>query len=107
MNRIQFLIVTSASGLLAVLLLAQILLVRQSNFEQNRLIAAQQFVTQAQGFQGNLKQLAVRIYQVSQQTQDQGLKDLLARQQINFTPNQGDGSTPAATPAPDANAPTH
>jgi len=74
MNRIQFLIVTIASGVFVALLLTHILLVRQINFEQNRLIAAQQFVAQAQGFQGNLKQLAVRIYQVGQQSQDQGLK---------------------------------
>jgi len=105
MNRIQFLIVTSASGLLALLLLSHILLVRQNNFAQNRLLAAQQFVTQAHGIEGNLKQLALRIYQLGQQSQDQGLKDLLVRQQITFTQNQNAGaaSAPAATPSQPSN----
>lgn len=88
------------SGLIVVLLLAQILLARQNNFEQNRLSQAQQIVTQAQGFQANLKQLAMRIYQLSQQTQDQGLKDLLVRQQITFNSNQSSGngsSSPSET----------
>lgn len=95
------------SGLIVVLLLAQILLARQNNFEQNRLSQAQLIVTQAQAFQSNLKQLAVRIYQVSQQTQDQGLKDLLVRQQISFNPSQSpDNSSSAPTPSP-APTPTH
>ncbi len=102
MNRIQFWSLNALSGLVVVLLLAQILLVRQSNFEQNRLALAQQAVTQGQAFSGNLKQLALRIVQVSQQTNDQALKDLLARQQISFTPNadSGSGSAPSSTPAP-------
>jgi hypothetical protein len=52
--------------------------------------------------------LAMRIVQVSQQTNDQALKDLLARQQISFTPttqDSGSGSSSSA-PAP-APAPTH
>lgn len=108
MNRIQFWSLNALSGLVVVLLLAQILLVRQSNFEQNRLALAQQALSQGQAFQGNLKQLAMRIVQVSQQTNDQALKDLLARQQISFTPttqDSGSGSSSSA-PAP-APAPTH
>ncbi len=101
MNRIQFLVLTSLSGVVALLLLLHIYLVRQSNFEQNRLAAAQQVVNQGQALQGNLKQLAIRIYQDSQKTQDPGLKELLDRQQIKFTPNgeSGDGTTAAPAPA--------
>ena len=67
------------------LLIGDIFLVRQTNFEQNRLAAAQQAINQGQTFQGNLKQLAVRIFQDSQKGGgDQGLKELLARQQITY-----------------------
>lgn len=97
MNRIQFWVLTGLSVLVALLLVAHIFLVRQCNFEQNRLTLAQQALTQGQAFQGNLKQLAMRIIQVSQQSQDQGLKDLLARQQISFTPaaDANGGAAPA------------
>jgi hypothetical protein len=99
MNRIQFFVLTGLSSLVVLLLIGHIFLTRQNNFEQNRLAAAQQVINQGQAFQGNLKQLAVRIYQDSQKTQDQGLKDLLARQQITYAP------TPEGANAPDATVP--
>lgn len=105
MNRIQFFILTSLSGLVALLLVLNIFLVRSTNFEQNRLAAAQQVVTQGQAFEGNLKQLAIRIFQDSQKTQDPGLKEILDRQQIKFTPNadnSGGTDNSSATPAPAA-----
>ena len=102
MNRIQFFILTGLSSLVVLLLIGHILLVRQTNFEQNRLAAAQQVINQAQAFQGNLKQLAVRIYQDSQKTQDPGLKELLDRQQIKYTPaTEGTNATESpASPTP-------
>src|SRR6202012_6190521 len=103
MNRIQFFLLTGLSSLIVLLLLGHILLVRQANFEQNRLAMAQQALTQGQAFQNNLKQLATRIVADSQKTQDQGLKDLLARQQITFSPNTNAANNPAAPssmPAP-------
>jgi len=99
MNRIQFFVLTGLSSLVVLLLIGHILLVRQTNFEQNRLAAAQQVINQGQAFQGNLKQLAVRIYQDSQKTQDPGLKELLDRQQIKYNP------PPESTPATDSPAP--
>jgi hypothetical protein len=103
MNRIQFFILTGLSSLIFLLLIGHIILVRQTNFQQNRAAVAQQIVNQGQVFQGNLKQLAVRIYQDSQKSGDQGLKDLLARQQISYTPNtEGAG---AEAPAPSTNTP--
>jgi hypothetical protein len=102
MNRIQFFVLTGMSSLVVLLLIGQIFLVREATYEQNRLGLAQQNITQAQAFQANLKQLAVRIFQDSQKSGDQGLKDLLARQQISYTP--GPQSTNATeSPA----APTH
>jgi uncharacterized protein YpmS len=98
MNRIQFFLLVGLSSLIVLLLIGHILLVRQTNFEQNRPAMAQQALQQGQAFQNNLKQLATRIVQDSQKTQDQGLKDLLTRQQISFTAN-AENSNPPATPA--------
>ena len=107
MNRIQFFVLTGLSSLVVLLLIGHIFLTRQNNFEQNRLAAAQQAINQGQAFQGNLKQLAVRIYQDSQKTQDQGLKDLLARQQITYsTTPEGSTNAPEAT-VPTAPSATH
>src|SRR5476649_2732555 len=106
MNRIQFFVLTGLSSLVVLLLLGNILLIRQNNFEQNRLAQAQQIVNQGQSLQGNLKQLALRIYQDSQKTQDAGLKELLDRQQIKI--NAGPQTPPPAdSPAPSPAPSTH
>jgi competence protein ComGC len=109
MNRIQFFVLTGLSSLIVLLLIGHIFLVRQTNFEQNRLAAAQQVINQGQAFQGNLKQLAVRIFQDSQKTQDPGLKDLLTRQQITYTaPTESTNSTESpASPTPSTPSSTH
>jgi len=99
MNRIQFFVLTGLSSLVLLLLIGHIFLVRQATIEQNRLAQAQQIINQAQVFQGNLKQLAVRIFQDSQKSQDPGLKELLERQQIKYTP-AGDTTNALETPAP-------
>jgi hypothetical protein len=102
MNRIQFFVLIGLSSLVVLLLVGDIFLVRQTNFEQNRLAAAQQAINQGQTFQGNLKQLAVRIYQDSQKNGgDQGLKDLLARQQITYNA-AAPGETPEQSVPPAA-----
>ncbi len=104
MNRIQFFVLVGLSSLVVLLLVGHIALVRQTNFEQNRLAAAQQVINQGQTFQGNLKQLAVRIFQDSQKTGDQGLKDLLQRQQISYNPTPAEAPEPSVpTSAPAAN----
>ena|SRR5476651_1029614 len=105
MNRIQFFVLTGLSSLVALFLIGHIFLVRQTNFEQNRLAAAQQVVSQGQALKGNLQQLALRVYQDSQKTQDQGLKDLLTRQQIQYTPS-ADGTNATESPVPPT-PPTH
>ena len=110
MNRIQFFILTGLSSLVLLLLVGQLFLMRQVNIDQSILSQAQQKVSQAQAFQGNLKQLAVRIYQDSQKSGDPGLKDLLVRQQITYTPPpQGTNATetPAAPAAEPTTSPTH
>ena len=86
MNRIQFFILTGLSSLIALLLIGHIFLERQATYEQALFNQAQQTVSVGQASQGMVKQLALRIFQDGQKTQDQGLKDLLMRQQITYTP---------------------
>jgi hypothetical protein len=99
MNRIQFFVLTGLSSLVLLLLLGHIYLVHTVSFDQGQLNAVQQRVTQAQSFQENLKQLAVRIYQDAQKTQDPGLKELLDRQQIKYTPAASTNSADTSAPA--------
>jgi len=83
------------------LLIGHIFLSRQIGTDQNILAQAQREVSQGQAFQGNLKQLAVRIFQDSQKTQDAGLRDLLTRQQITFTAGPANtNATDTAVPPP-------
>jgi len=86
MNRIQFFILTGLSSLIALLLIGHIFLQRQATYEQALYSQAQQAVSVGQASQAMMKQLALRIFQDSQKTQDQALKDLLTRQQITYTP---------------------
>lgn len=103
MNRTSFWILTYLSSVIAILLILQIIFVRITTYDQARLVQRQQLVSEGQSFDLHVRQVAARIYQVSQQTQDQGLKDLLTRQQITIAPN-----TDATTNAQPATAPaTH
>jgi hypothetical protein len=106
MNRIQFFLLTGLSSLAVLLFIGHILLVRQTNFEQNRLAQAQQVINQGQAFSGNLKQLAQRIVLDSQKTGDQGLKDLLVRQQITYSPTP-ESANSTESPAPPTSPSTH
>jgi hypothetical protein len=96
MNRIQFFVLTGLSTVLALLLIGQIALSYSVGHSQNDWTRIQATVQQGNIFQNDLKQLAVRIYSDSTRTTDQGLKDLLARQQITYTPTTNATETPAA-----------
>ena len=96
MNRIQFFVLTGLSSLLALLAIGHILLTVAVGRGQANWAAAQQVVQQGNVFQSDLKQLAIRIYSDSNRTADPGLKDLLARQQITYTPGTNSTETPAA-----------
>jgi hypothetical protein len=106
MNRIQFFVLTGLSTLVVLLLAGNILLSRQVAIDQGKFSQAQQAVQQGQVFQGDLKQLAVRIFSDSQKTQDPALKELLQRNQITYTPNspEANGSSSntgtSSVPAP-------
>ncbi len=104
MNRIQFYILTGLSSLLALLLVGQIALSVAVGSSQARWTAAQEAVQQGNVFQNDLKQLAIRIYTDSNRTSDPALKDLLAREQITYTPASTNSTE---TPAAPASTPTH
>ena len=94
MTRTQHWILLAGSCLVVLFLLLQIVFARQAQYAQARLLTAQQVITDGRNCDVRLRQLAAHIYQLSQQTQDQGLKDILARQQITVQ------SPPATTAAP-------
>jgi hypothetical protein len=98
MNRIQFWILTTFSVLVVLLLVGQVVLGRLTETARLHVAAAQQVISRGEASQSMLKQLAARIYQDAEKTQDQGLKDLVSREQISFNPsnaNSGGASSPA------------
>ncbi len=101
MNRIQFFVLTGLSSLVTLLLLAHIALAYEVNKEQTQVAGAQQFLNLGNAAKTELQQIAVRVWQDSQRTNDPGLKDLLARQQITYQPPANTNAT--ETPA----TPTH
>lgn len=107
MNRIQFFILTGLSILVLVLLIGNIILVRQTNNEQALFNQAQQTVSLGKASKAMVGEVARSIYQYSQKTQDQGLKDILIRQGINTTGTPGANATESPAPPAAAPASTH
>lgn len=95
MNRNQYWVLLAGSCLVVLFLVLQIISAHSAQYAQARVMAAQQVITEGRSCDARMRQLAARVYQVSQQTQDQGLKDLLVRQQISFTPPTGTAGAPA------------
>lgn len=104
MNRLQFIIVTSLSGVIAFCIFLQIVLVRISANDDQMARDDQAKLQQGQLCFTRLQQIAGRIAQVAQQQDDQQLKDLLQRQniQIKPAPAASNAPAPAATAAPAA-----
>jgi hypothetical protein len=90
--------------LVAVFLGLQAIYAKLSQHSQLEVVAAQQTIQEGQASEQRRRQLAVRIYQVAQQNQDQALRDLLTRQGITIKVNpQADSAAapaPGTTPAP-------
>jgi hypothetical protein len=104
MNRVQFIIVTTLSGIVALCIFLQIIFVRLLGADQSRLRDTEQALQAGQNDFNHLQQIATSVAQLAQQQNDQALRDLLARQQIQIkAPDQGNASAPA--PAPAAPAP--
>ncbi len=89
----------SLSSLIALLLLLQIVFVRITSADQVQLLKRQQLISQGQQSDRSVRELAARIYQLSQQTNDTALKDLLTRQQITITPPSDASTNAASAPA--------
>ncbi|HUB66781.1 MAG TPA: hypothetical protein VL981_04785 [Candidatus Methylacidiphilales bacterium] len=112
MNRNEFLIITGLSSLVAVLLIVQIIFAHLASNEQTQLMQAQQFINRGQVSVNNLRQVALLVAEYTARTGDQGLKDLMTRQNISIKPNQnaapsgGAEAAPAPAPAP-SSTPTH
>ena len=106
MNRLQFIIVTSLSGVVALCIFLQIIFVRISAGDDQRAREAQAQIQQGQLCLTRLQQIAGRIAQVAQQQDDQELKDLLTRQNIKVKPPTTDTTT-TPTPAPADRDPGH
>ncbi len=96
MNRIQFFVLTGLSSLLVLLLAGHIALIVAVNHAQLTWSGAQVEVNKGNVAQNGLKQVAVRIFNDSRSTNDPGLKDLLAKEQITYTPT---GTNAPETPA--------
>jgi hypothetical protein len=101
MNRIQFFVLTGLSIVVTLLLLTHIGLAYEVNKVQAQVARDQQDLNLGSAAKTETNQIAARIWQDSQRTNDPGLKDLLARQQITYQPPAGTNAT--ETPA----APAH
>jgi hypothetical protein len=105
MNRVQFLIVTTLSGIVALCIFLQIIFVRLLGADQSRLRDTEQALQAGQNDFNHLQQIATRVAQLAQQQNDQALRDLLARQNIQIKPNADEANSGAPAPAPAAPAP--
>jgi hypothetical protein len=98
MNRIQFFVLTGLSSIAALLFIGHIALTLKVGEAQSQLAAAQQLVGQGNVARTGLQAVAVRIIQDSQRTGDSKLKDLMARNQISFTPSATNSTETPASP---------
>jgi hypothetical protein len=100
MNRIQFFTAIALSSLVVLFLFLQVLFATQLQHAQGQIAWAQQTVTNGRASENQRRQLALRIYQVGQQQQDQQLKDLLVRQGIAVKNNGAENSAAGSAPTP-------
>ena len=101
MNRIQFLVLVALSSLVVLFLGLQAVFTVFAQHMQIRVAYDQQAIQQGRACDQRWRQLIERIAEVSQKSQDQGLKDVLARQGITVrTAPPSASSEPSTTPAP-------
>jgi cysteinyl-tRNA synthetase len=103
MNRIQFIIVTTLSGIVALCIFLQIIFVRLSAADEMRLRQYGEALQEGQSDFDHLQQIATRVAQLAQQQNDDQLRDLLTRQNIQI---KDTNNGPAAAAAPSTPAPT-
>jgi hypothetical protein len=95
MNRLQFTILVSLSGVIALCLLLQVIFSRMSSSNENRLQNLEAKLQDGQLCLTHWKQIATWTGQLAQQQNDQALKDVLTRQGLQIKQN-----TNAAPEAP-------
>jgi len=95
MSSTRFIIVTSLSGLAALVILLQVIFGYKEGNDERQLQQLDATLQQGALYDTHLLQIAQRVAQVAQQTQDQQLKDLLERQHFQIRPSSASGA-PAA-----------
>jgi hypothetical protein len=103
MNRVQFIIVTTLSGIVALCILLQIIFVRLSAADELKLRQVSAALQEGQADFDHLQQIATRVAQVAQQQNDDQLRQILSRQNIQV---KGSTTTPPADATPTTTAPT-
>jgi len=99
MNRIQFIVVTTLSGIVAICIFLQIIFVRLAAADELRLRQYGEALQEGQSDFEHLQQIATRVAQLAQQQNDDQLRDVLTRQNIQIKDNPN-GAAGAASSAP-------
>jgi hypothetical protein len=99
MNRLQFWVLTYSVIFVAPFFLTDIFLGRYVREEENKVVLLERVAQEGNVYANRWQQLAVRIYQGSQQ--DPELRSVLVRQHVNITAKPA----PATAPAPEPPAP--
>lgn len=109
MNRIQFIVLTTLSGIVALCIFLQIIFVRLSSADELRLRQYGEALQEGQSDFDHLQQIATRVAQLAQQQNDDQLRDLLTRQniQIKDTTNAPAAAGPSTPPPAPAAPSTH
>jgi hypothetical protein len=96
MTRPQFIILTSMSCLLALCIFSQLYLVRAAGTDDSRLRAAGAALQEGQLDYNRLQQVANWTAALAVQKNDDSLRDLLTRNNIQVKPNPSAANAPAA-----------
>jgi hypothetical protein len=101
MNRVQFVIVTSLAGIVALCIILQFFLSMSLGAKEANLRQAGGALQEGEADFQHLQQIATRVAQLAQTQNDSQLKDLLTRNNIQI--NNGTNAAPMA-PAPATSA---
>jgi cell division protein FtsB len=99
MNRVQFIIVTTLAGILALCIFLQLFLSWSLASRGSELRRVNADVQVAQADYEHLQQIANAIHAVAEKQNDQQLRDLLARQNIKISDTATNAPAPAPAPA--------
>ena len=103
MSRIKFIILICLSVVVSLALILQLIMARIAASDENRLRVTAEGLQSGQVSYNQLQQIANWTAQVAAQKNDQTLRDLLTRNNIQIKPNTA--PAPAPAPAATGNAP--